>query len=73
MADAGEHGVSEVWQNSDIFLRALDTPIQKHDAFVLGAAAELIDNALEADATNLHIELDECAAMLSFLDDGIGM
>eukprot|EP00961_Rhodomonas_salina_P174282 2349881-Rhodomonas_salina.1 len=68
-----EKGVSEVWQNECTFLRALETPIQKHDAFVLGAAAELIDNALEANATRLDIVLDEYSAMLSFLDNGDGM
>jgi hypothetical protein len=50
------------------------TTVQTHEDFLLGAFAELIDNASEAMASSLKIDVDfEGTGALYFLDDGIGM
>ncbi|KAJ1483046.1 hypothetical protein T484DRAFT_1801726 [Baffinella frigidus] len=56
------------------FLAIRKSQIQKHENFLLGAFAELIDNASEALATTLKIDIDhEQTGALFFLDNGIGM
>ena len=55
-------------------LRTRDEKVQKHEKFLLGAFAELIDNSSEAMSRTLKIDVDYAqTGALYFLDDGIGM
>ena len=55
-------------------LHSRKATIQKHENFLLGAFAELVDNASEASASTLEINMDhEQTGALFFLDNGIGM
>jgi len=59
---------------SEIPSQQWDLWSQKHESFPFAAVAELIDNAAEAMANNVHIDVDrEVSDALRIWDDGIGI
>eukprot|EP00960_Hanusia_phi_P057477 763578-Hanusia_phi.AAC.3 len=65
--------LSQFYTNEALTARGLDGYRQKHDQFKLGAIAELIDNAMEAQSDEVHLNIDEENDILEVLDDGVGV
>ena len=75
---AAVNSVSQRYQSDGIFMyRALHSLSQMHEEWPFGAIAELMDNALDADAGTVHVDLTSVTPAerntLTFLDDGCGM
>ncbi|EKX38505.1 hypothetical protein GUITHDRAFT_115285 [Guillardia theta CCMP2712] len=68
-----EELLSHIYRNEALTARGFDGYRQKHDQFKLGAIAELIDNAMEAQSTKVMLNIDEATGILEVLDDGVGV
>lgn len=66
------------YQSGGVYMyRALHSLSQHHEEWPFGAVAELLDNALDADAGSVHVDLtcfkQPTLNTLTFRDDGFGM